>query len=123
MVSATQNTKKKAKKLERQASEYVGDVTGDPVKSEVESVKVSDEDARTIATADQTVFNLQQQLGRAREYALNVETEVMAALVRARHDYQTILVTVGKKNGLEKIGTSAAQYNYDADTATYTRTR
>ena len=86
-------------------------------------VSISEDDAQTIQTCEERIFRLQQQLGRAREQALLVENQVLEQIARARTEWQTVLVTVGRKNGLTDIGTPDADYTYDAPSRTYRRTR
>jgi len=87
----------------------------------LESVKVTDDDAATLAHAEAEVTQALALLGRERERFLVTEQQLVQQLAQARTGQQNLLSTIGKKYGLKKIGTPNAAYNYDAPTQTYTR--
>jgi len=85
------------------------------------SYQLNTDDGATARTALEKLETLHQLLGEKREAFLLEEMNIAQAVSKARHEYTTLLQTLGKKHGLN-FEDGKQKYHFDQQKMVFTRT-
>lgn len=85
------------------------------------TIKIGSEDAGTIRAALEPLMRGQQNLGALREDFAGKEQQVLQALGKARESYNSTVIAIGRKRGINLGPGSNETWSFNAEEMSFTR--
>lgn len=85
-------------------------------------VAISKDDAETLALYEKRMTELHRQLGQKRAEMIDFENKVAEALRKTHGEYESMVMSIAQKKGLNVGQDSGESWRYDQDTQKFTRT-